>query len=1064
MVCVHHALVDGRGIAQVGLLLGDILAGREPAEHPLFAPTVSQEDVLAATADPRQRRRELLALARTVRDEEEYAGNADRLPWHRPAVDGPRDVEFHLLRLDRDATAGLLAHARANGTTVHGLLAAAALGTCAELSPGVRRLAVSTPVDLKGPHGIGPEVPVGQAAGLIAGSYDVTVPELELARAVTGDIRRRVARGEGDLAYALSGAERLVVGPQSDAAVARWTADAPPRRVHQQRRRRARAGAGRRTWPAAQPGAGAQPGAVHRRHHAPRRARAGPLLRPQPARRRAGRPDRRDPRPARPRRGRPAGDRVVIELLRRVAATDPDRPAVVAADGTHTYGDLAAAAEAYAAGLRSAGVERFVVVTNDVPLIVALLAASSLVGAEACTYAPDVTPDDLARQGRGARPHRGRHRPRRPRRRRPGRAPAGGAARHRRAGRRAAPAPAAAGADHRHDRPPPRRTPRLGPPAHRASRLADGAGQRWLLVYGPQQYAGLQILLHVLGSGATLVAPPVRRPQAVLDDLHRHRVDHISATPTFWRFLLAELTADGRPVPPLRQVTLGGEAAPASLLADLEATFPGARISHVYAGSEFGSTGSVSDRRNGLPASLLERGDDGEVTLKIVDGQLWVRSSASMLGYYGEDDLPADAWWPTGDLVEVVGDRIEFRGRDSDVINVGGVKVHPLPVEERLARLPGVRAARVYGRANPLVGAVVAVDVVAEPAVDPAGLRTAVKEACADLPRPAQPAACGSSRPWRREAARPCEVSVPTSSARVPALREAVSTVRRRAGWFVRDRFPRRVVAREVQGVRMVLPWAHRLPDYAGPGSAYGQNLVRLARLLAEEAPPLTMLDVGANVGDSTLQVLDAADGTVLCVEADTYYLDFLHRNVDGDPRVTVVESLLALEETAARTTAVRTGGTTRFVEGGDADAMPSVTPARLRAEHPAFADLRLVKSDTDGYDVALVPAIAEAWRDSRPVLFFEYDPYLTRIAGYDPLEVWDRLADLGYHQAGVWDNGGADVGRMTGAEVAARSGELDDFPRNRPGRRSYWDVAVVHDDDPAGLAVLDRLLPAAGG
>ena len=188
----------------------------------------------------------------------------------------------------------------------------------------------------------------------------------------------------------------------------------------------------------------------------------------------------------------------------------------------------------------------------------------------------------------------------------------------------------------------------------------------------------------------------------------------------------------------------------------------------------------------------------------------------------------------------------------------------------------------------------------------------------------------------------------------------------------------------------MVLPWSHRLPDYAGPGSAYGQNLVSLARLLAEEAPPLTVLDVGANVGDSTLQILDAADGAVLCVEADKYYLEFLHRNVDGDARVTVVESLLAVDEAAARTTAVRTGGTTRFVEGEDPDAMPSTTPTRLRESHPGFADLRLVKSDTDGYDVALVPAIAEAWRDSRPVLFFEYDPYLTRIAGYDPLLVWD--------------------------------------------------------------------------
>jgi acyl-CoA synthetase (AMP-forming)/AMP-acid ligase II len=222
--------------------------------------------------------------------------------------------------------------------------------------------------------------------------------------------------------------------------------------------------------------------------------------------------------------------------------------------------------------------------------------------------------------------------------------------------------------------------------------------------------------------------------------MRAHGVTHASATPTFWRFLLAELRSDGGPAPALTQVTLGGEAVPAAVLTDLRAAFPGARVSQIYAASEFGATGAVNDGRNGLPRSVLERGDEAEVAMKVVDGELWVRSRLGMLGYHGEDAVDdPDGWRATGDLVEVVGDRILFRGRAAEIINVGGVKVHPLPVEERISTVPGVAVVRVHGRRNALTGAIVAVEIVPAEGADPEAVRAGVADACADLPVASRP-------------------------------------------------------------------------------------------------------------------------------------------------------------------------------------------------------------------------------------------------------------------------------------------------------------------------------------
>ena len=217
--------------------------------------------------------------------------------------------------------------------------------------------------------------------------------------------------------------------------------------------------------------------------------------------------------------------------------------------------------------------------------------------------------------------------------------------------------------------------------------------------------------------------------------------------------------------------------------------------------------------------------------------------------------------------------------------------------------------------------------------------------------------------------------------------------VARRIGWAIRDAWPGRPVRREVQGVSMMLPWVHRLPDYtAAPGSVYGQNLVRLAVLLHTPEAPLHLLDVGANVGDSALQVLAVTPGArVLCVEPDDFYLPFLRRNTAAGPVVVVPALLLteAAEPGAAAMSPVRRWGTTTFAAADAPGQTATVTVDELVARHPDFASIRLVKSDTDGYDVQLVPALARAYAANRPVLFFEYDLRQTRAAGLDPVPVW---------------------------------------------------------------------------
>ncbi len=410
---------------------------------------------------------------------------------------------------------------------------------------------------------------------------------------------------------------------------------------------------------------------------------------------------------------------------------------------TCTYAELVRRAEQLAETLTAREV-RFAILSAEADVVVPALAAASLAGAEACVFPPEdgVAPGSqeeidelLARFGQTHVVTAG------------GLAPWPPAS--------SAPSPAGAGTSLPDDgRVAPRphlvlTTGTTGRPRgvrHDWSRLVratervrPGAEERWLLAYGLHQFAGLQVLLHVFAAGATLVAPTPRRPKEGLAAMRRHGITHVSATPTYWRFVMAELRGDGGPVPALRQITLGGEAAPGPVLDQLRATFPGAALSHVYAASEFGATNSTKDGLPGLPADVLTRGEDADVAMRVVDGELWVRSRIGMLGYHGEEPVEVDGWRATGDLVEQVGDRLLFRGRVSEIINVGGVKVHPLPIEEAVAAVPGVQVSRVFGRPNAMTGSIVAVEVVPAPGADPDEVKAAVRAACAELPAAARP-------------------------------------------------------------------------------------------------------------------------------------------------------------------------------------------------------------------------------------------------------------------------------------------------------------------------------------
>lgn len=254
-------------------------------------------------------------------------------------------------------------------------------------------------------------------------------------------------------------------------------------------------------------------------------------------------------------------------------------------------------------------------------------------------------------------------------------------------------------------------------------------GTHWLLTFRPHLYAGLQVMLQCFANHGTLAVPATDSDaQAVARLAAQSQVEFASATPSYWRWLLT-LAGDDLAKVPLRQITLGGEAVDQSTLDRLRVMFPTARLVHIYATTELGRCFSVTDGRAGFPRRFLQDVSSDGVEMRIVDGELVVRSANAMSGYDGAASLaPQTDWFHTGDLVQESADRVTFVGRMTDMINVGGNKVYPVEVETLIRSIPGVADTRVFGEASSMVGELVKCDVVVREGFDPAAVEAEIRQ------------------------------------------------------------------------------------------------------------------------------------------------------------------------------------------------------------------------------------------------------------------------------------------------------------------------------------------------
>jgi acyl-CoA synthetase (AMP-forming)/AMP-acid ligase II len=252
-------------------------------------------------------------------------------------------------------------------------------------------------------------------------------------------------------------------------------------------------------------------------------------------------------------------------------------------------------------------------------------------------------------------------------------------------------------------------------------------GYRVLVFLLLDHIGGINTLFHGLCQGGTLVTAAERSPDTICAAIEMHRIELLPTTPTFLRLLLMADAAQRHDLSSLKIVTYGTEPMPSSTLGAVREALPHVRLKQTYGLSELGI---LPTRSRDSGSVWLELGQAG-FEHKIVDGVLWIRSPSAMLGYLNAPEpFDADGWFNTQDLVETDGKYVRILGRKSELINVGGEKVHPTEIENVLLQFDNVKDVTVRGRPNPVTGEVVAAEITPLVPEDPDAFRRRVRQFC----------------------------------------------------------------------------------------------------------------------------------------------------------------------------------------------------------------------------------------------------------------------------------------------------------------------------------------------
>lgn len=225
------------------------------------------------------------------------------------------------------------------------------------------------------------------------------------------------------------------------------------------------------------------------------------------------------------------------------------------------------------------------------------------------------------------------------------------------------------------------------------------------------------------------------------------------------------------------------------------------------------------------------------------------------------------------------------------------------------------------------------------------------------------------------------------------------------------------------------------------------------AKIICDKYHDATIVDIGANIGDTAAIIASHVANKLILVEGSDYYYKFLEKNLHLFPNAIVPIKAMVSDGKVIQGELRHWGGTAYF-KGIEQEELTTPT---LPLSEIADENTRFIKIDTDGFECSILNTALPWLEQQRPAILFENqlrnEMELKRFS-----KLYDSLSHIGYRYFVAWDDPGFHILSTDSVDAVKDLNRYQyNIHKSNLPRINNYDIICLHESDEDIYAELTR-------